>query len=217
MNVRIALIHALSHSVAPINHDLHTHWPQARVMNLLDDSLSADLAQSVDGLNAAMTQRFLTLSDYAVATGAQGILFTCSAFGPCIDAVAQRHAPMPVLKPNEAMVADAVAMGLPVGLVASFAPTLRSMPPEFPEGALCAGELAEGALDALNAGDTGLHDRLVVEAALRAQASGAKVIALAQFSLARVQALVAQHTGLPVLTTVRSAVEALRHRLGQGG
>jgi hypothetical protein len=58
MNVRIALIHALSHSVAPINHDLHTHWPQARVMNLLDDSLSADLAQSVDGLNAAMTQRF---------------------------------------------------------------------------------------------------------------------------------------------------------------
>ena len=74
-----------------------------------------------------------------------------------------------------------------------------------------------GTLDALNAGDTGLHDRLVVEAALRAQASGAKVIALAQFSLARVQALVAQHTGLPVLTTVRSAVEALRHRLGQGG
>ncbi len=215
MTVRIALIHALAHSVAPINLALSAQWPQAQVMNLLDDSLSADLARSAAGLDAAMAQRFMTLADYAVATGAQGILFTCSAFGPCIDAVATRHAPMPVLKPNEAMVADAVAMGLPVGLIASFAPTLRSMPPEFPEGTLCAGELADGALDALNAGDTGLHDRLVVEAALRAQASGAKVIALAQFSMARAEALVAQHTGLPVLTTVSSAVAALRRRLGQ--
>ena len=216
MTVRIALIHALAHSVAPINLALSAQWPQAQVMNLLDDSLSADLARSAAGLDAAMAQRFMTLADYAVATGAQGILFTCSAFGPCIDAVATRHAPMPVLKPNEAMVADAVAMGLPLGLVASFAPTLRSMPPEFPKGTLCAGELADGALDALNAGDTGLHDRLVVEAALRAQASGAKVIALAQFSMARAEALVAQHTGLPVLTTVSSAVAALRRRLGQG-
>lgn len=216
MTVRIALIHALAHSVAPINLALSAQWPQAQVMNLLDDSLSADLARSAAGLDAAMAQRFMTLADYAVATGAQGILFTCSAFGPCIDAVATRHAPMPVLKPNEAMVADAVALGLPVGLVASFAPTLRSMPPEFPKGTLCAGELADGALDALNAGDTGLHDRLVVEAALRAQASGAKVIALAQFSMARAEALVAQHTGLPVLTTVSSAVAALRRRLVQG-
>jgi aspartate/glutamate racemase len=215
MTVRIALIHALAHSVAPINLALSAQWPQAQVMNLLDDSLSADLARSAAGLDAAMAQRFMTLADYAVATGAQGILFTCSAFGPCIDAVATRHAPMPVLKPNEAMVADAVAMGLPLGLVASFAPTLRSMPPEFPKGTLCAGELADGALDALNAGDTGLHDRLVVEAALRAQASGAKVIALAQFSMARAEALVAQHTGLPVLTTVSSAVAALRRRLVQ--
>ena len=215
MSARIALIHALAHSVAPINLALSAQWPQAQVMNLLDDSLSADLARSVVGLDAAMTQRFIALADYAVAAGAKGILFTCSAFGPCIEAVAQRHAPMPVLKPNEAMMADAVATGLPIGLVASFAPTLRSMPPEFPCSTRVVSELAEGALEALNAGDTGLHDRLVVEAALRAQASGAKVIALAQFSMARAEALVAQCTGLPVLTTVSSAVTALRHRLGQ--
>jgi hypothetical protein len=127
--------------------------------------------------------------------------------------VVQRHAPMPVLKPNEAMVADALATGLPVGLVASFAPTLQSMPPEFPEGVLCACELAQGALDALNAGDAELHDQRVVEAALRAVAKGAKVIALAQFSLARAQPLVAQRTGVPVLTTVSSAVTALQRRV----
>jgi len=44
-------------------------------MNLLDDSLSADLAR--DGqLNDAMTERFLSLGHYAASTGADAILFT---------------------------------------------------------------------------------------------------------------------------------------------
>ena len=34
-----------------------------------------------------MTGRFLRLGRYALRTGADAILFTCSAFGPCIDAV----------------------------------------------------------------------------------------------------------------------------------
>jgi hypothetical protein len=51
----------------------------------LDDSLAADLARA-GRLDTAMTTRFVTLADYAVALGAQAILFTCSAFGPCIDA-----------------------------------------------------------------------------------------------------------------------------------
>jgi hypothetical protein len=105
---RIALIHALSHSVAPINEAFARDWPEAVRMNLLDDSLSADLARSGRGLDAAMHERFQRLAQYAVDTGAQGILFTCSAFGPCIEAVARRHAGIPVLKPNEAMIAEAV-------------------------------------------------------------------------------------------------------------
>lgn len=108
---RIALIHALAHSVAPINHAFERDWPQASGMNLLDDSLSADLAMNGRGLDAAMHARFQALAQYAVDTGAQGILFTCSAFGPCIEAVARRHAAIPVLKPNEAMVEEARKAG----------------------------------------------------------------------------------------------------------
>lgn len=81
---RIALIHALPHSVEPINAAFEAQWPDALRMNLLDDSLSADLARSGAGLDAAMHDRFLRLADYAVGTGAQALLFTCSAFGPCI-------------------------------------------------------------------------------------------------------------------------------------
>ncbi|WP_018906303.1 aspartate/glutamate racemase family protein [Variovorax paradoxus] len=210
---RIALIHALSHSVAPVNAAFERDWPEAVRMNLLDDSLSADLARGGKGLDAAMHERFQRLAQYAVDTGAEGILFTCSAFGPCIEAVAQRHAGIPVLKPNEAMVAEA-AQGQQgrLGLIATFAATLVSMPPEFPPGIALEPMLAEGALDALNAGDTQRHDALIAAQAAALRERGCTRIALAQFSMARARAACEAASGLPVLTTVDSAVRALRLR-----
>jgi len=213
---RIALIHALSHSVAPVNAAFERDWPEAVRMNLLDDSLSADLARGGKGLDAAMHERFQRLAQYAVDTGAEGILFTCSAFGPCIEAVAQRHAGIPVLKPNEAMVAEA-AQGQQgrLGLIATFAATLVSMPPEFPPGIALESLLAEGALDALNAGDAQRHDALIAAQAAALRERGCTRIALAQFSMARARAACEAASGLPVLTTVDSAVRALRLRTNQ--
>lgn len=216
---RIALIHGLFHSVVPVNDAFARDWPEAVRMNLLDDSLSADLARSPAGLDDAMTQRFLTLSDYAVGTGAQAILFTCSAFGPCIEAVTRKHGEIPVLKPNEAMIEEASqesrrAGGARIGLLATFGPTLESMPPEFPADAPLDTELAAGALDALNEGDAQAHDTLIAAAALRLKARGCSIIALAQFSMARAAPLVAAQTGLRVLTTVDSAVRKLKRVLG---
>ena len=210
---RIALIHALAHSVDPINTAFVRDWPQAQRMNLLDDSLSADLARNGQGLDAAMHERFQRLAQYAVDAGAQGILFTCSAFGPCIEAVARRHASMPVLKPNEAMLAEAAAGRGTLGLISTFAPTLVSMTPEFPDGIVLETALAEGALDALNRGDGATHDALIAEQALALKARGCERIALAQFSMARARTACEAATGLTVLTTVDSAVRALRARL----
>lgn len=210
---RVALIHALVHSMAPIHDAFDRLWPRAVRMNLLDDSLSSDLARDGHGLDAAMTARFVTLADYAVGTGAAGILFTCSAFGPCIDAVARRHSGVPVLKPNEALIADAVATGRRVGVVATFAPTLASMPAEFPAGADVRPLLAAGALDALDRGDTATHDRLIAEAVKQLAAGGCDVIALAQYSMARAAPLAASVVGVPVLTAPDSAVRALMARL----
>ncbi|RZL61368.1 MAG: arylsulfatase [Variovorax sp.] len=210
---RIALIHALAHSVAPINAALERDWPEALRMNLLDDSLSADLARSAQGLDAAMHARFQQLAQYAVDTGAHGILFTCSAFGPCIEAVARTHAGMPVLKPNEAMVDEAAEGEGPLGLIATFAPTLASMPPEFPAHVVLMPALAEGALAALNAGDGERHDALIAAEAKALRDRGCTRIALAQFSMARARGACRAATGLPVLTTVDSAVRALRRRL----
>ncbi|MCW3477078.1 arylsulfatase [Limobrevibacterium gyesilva] len=214
--MRIALIHALKHSVAPIEAAFARLWPDAMLANLLDDSLSADLARA-GALTPAMTERFLALSRYAVGCGADGILFTCSAFGPCIEACAEALAPLPVLKPNEAMIEEALEAGgarARIGLMATFAPTLASMPPEFaavaPQATLvpC---LVEGALAALDRGDATRHDQAAAAAATSVQ--DCDVIALTQFSLARAAPLVAQATGRPVLTTPDSAVRKLRRLL----
>jgi Asp/Glu/hydantoin racemase len=214
--MRIALIHALKHSLAPIAAAFAKAWPEARLANLLDDALSADLAH--DGaLTMAMTGRFLALARYARTCGADGILYTCSAFGPCIEACARELAPLPVLKPNEAMIEDAVqlvgATGS-VGLLATFPPTLASMPAELAAiapGVVVVPKLAQGALAALDRGDTEVHDRAAVDAAMMLR--DCDVIALGQFSLARTAPLVAKATGRPVLTTPDSAVRKLRRLL----
>ncbi len=209
--MRIALIHALRHSPPPVEEAFARLWPGINLVNLLDDSLSADLAR--DGaLTPGMTERFLTLARYAVKTGAQGILFTCSAFGPCIEACQAAYPDLPILKPNEAMIEEAVAPGRRIGLLASFPATLASMPREFPDDVTVVPCFAEGALAALDRGDVAEHDRLAAEAA-RALAD-CDVIALAQFSLARAARRVAEATGKAVLTTPDSAVRRLREMLG---
>ena len=164
-------------------------------------------------LDEAMTGRFLTLARYARNCGADAILFTCSAFGPCIEACAA-ELPIPVLKPNEAMIEEALALAGPtarVGLMATFAPTLASMPPEFAvaaPGMTLMPCLASEALTALDRGDLAAHDRIA--AAKSAEIADCDVIALAQFSLARAAEGVAAATGKPVLTTPDSAVRKLR-------
>ncbi|CAN7283284.1 arylsulfatase [Bosea sp. LjRoot90] len=210
--MRIALIHALRHSPPPIEAAFARLWPEATLMNLLDDSLSADLAR--DGrITEAMTGRFLSLASYARATGADGILFTCSAFGSCIETVQRALSPLPVLKPNEAMIEEAETVGGRIGLLASFGPTLQSMPPEFPGSLTVVPKLAEGALAALDRGDGPEHDRLAALAAR--DLADCDAIALAQFSLARAASAVAATTGKPVLTTPDSAVRKLKRLLSR--
>jgi hypothetical protein len=212
--MRIALIHALKHSIVPIETSFARLWPDATLMNLVDDSLSSDLAR--DGrLTDTMTRRFLALGRYATDTGADAILFTCSAFGPCIEAVARERAPMPVLKPNEAMIEQAVLRGRRIGLLSTFPPTLASMPAEFPRDIELVPKLAEGALAALDRGDRAEHDSLVAEASRDLR--DCDLIALAQYSMAPAAELVAAASGRPVLTTPDSAVAKLKQLLGVAG
>ena len=128
-NPRIALIHATPVAIEPICASFRRLWPQAQVTNLLEDSLATDLA-AAGSLDDAMLERFRVLAKYSQACGADAILFTCSAFGPAIEA-ARDTVNIPVLKPNEAMMEEALAAGSRIALLATFEPSLPSMRAEL--------------------------------------------------------------------------------------
>lgn len=219
--VRIALIHALEESVGPARFAFAELWPEAYCFDLLDTSLAVDRAHRGE-LDETMTKRFRCLADYAgssVGRGgrAAGILFTCSAFGPAINAV-KAISSIPVLRPNEAAFDFALDQGSSLGLVVSFEPSLAALEAELREMASARGisvnvksAFAAGALEALKRGDGKTHDRLVADAAARLDRVDAVI--LGQFSLARARAAVEHACGIRTLTTPHSAVEALRRMI----
>jgi len=216
MPKRIALIHATPVAIPPVVEAFHRGWTEVDTFNVLDDALSTDLARA-GTLNTALKQRIAALAAYATGIGIDAILYTCSAFGEAIDAVA-RTAQMPVLKPNEAMFEEALRLGTSIGLLATFQPSIPSLEQEFVDMArahntnvtlesACVPE----AMAALTAGDADQHDRLIAEAAPRF--AHCDVVMLAQFSMARARPAVQQVIGNRVLTSPDSAVAKLKAML----
>ena len=213
MKTRIALIHAVTVAIAPVEDAFRQLWPEAECVNILDDSLSLDRER--DGvLTEAVTRRILALAEYGAATGAAGVLFTCSAFGEAIEAAARRSA-IPVLKPNQAMFEAALRMGRRIGMLATFAPSVASMEEEFRETAEAGGGRATietccvpGAMAALKAGDGAEHDRLIAEAAPRF--ADCDAVLLAHFSTSRAASSVTSVLDRPILTSPGSAVAKMK-------
>src|SRR5262249_44024556 len=128
---RITLIHAMRSSLDPIEQAFAEFWPDATRRSILDDGLARDLA-SQGQIDSQLTSRFLALGRYAMLAEPHAILFTCSAFGSCIEAVRADLAPLPVRKPTDALLSELAKIGGRVGLVAWFAPTFASLLPECP-------------------------------------------------------------------------------------
>jgi Asp/Glu/hydantoin racemase len=216
MKTRIALIHAVTVAIAPVLEAFGQLWPEAECVNILDDSLSLDRER--DGvLTEAVARRISALAEYGAATGAVGILFTCSAFGEAIEAAAARSA-IPVLKPNQAMFEAALRIGRRIGMLATFSPSVASMEDEFREMAEAGGGRARietycvpGAMAALKAGDGAEHDRLIAEAAPRF--ADCDAVLLAHFSTSRAAPRVASVLDRPILTSPGSAVAKLKEIL----
>lgn len=213
---RIALIHAVTVAMAPVHDCFRQLWPEAECVDILDTSLSRDRERE-GRLTDTMVGRFLLLAKYAEDNGADGILFTCSAFGEAIEACAA-DAKVPVLKPNEAMFDAALAAGQRLGMLATFEPSVAGMEAEFRDIAGAAGSPAAldsycvaGAMKALQAGDGDGHDRLLAEAAPRF--ADCDAVLLAHFSTSRAAEAVQKALTCPVLTAPGAAVAKLKGRI----
>ncbi len=210
---RIALIHATPVSIEPIRQAFAELWQDAGTMNIMDDSLGVDL-KTAGQMTRQITARIVLLAEYGYASGADGILFTCSAFGTAI-AEAKSRMPVPVLTPHEAMLEEALQTGSRIGLLATFGPTINALERELMELAApmhrqveLAAVLREDAYTALLGGDINRHNQLLQQAAQ--DLSGCDVVMLAQFSTSLAYNAVSEVLDCPVLTSPRSAVNKLK-------
>jgi aspartate/glutamate racemase len=211
---RIVLLHATPVAMEPVQAAMAALWPQAEAVNLLDDGLTIDRAREGENLSEELIERFVDLGRYAQRIGANGILITCSAFGPAIDRV-ERELPLPILRPNEAMFREAIAAGDRIGMLATFAPAVATMEEEFRQFAIEAGASARldtiivpDAIELLRQGDAQAHNHLVAGAA--PQFADHDAIVLAHFSTSRAAEQVRGQVKIPVLAAPEAAVTRMK-------
>jgi hypothetical protein len=193
-------------------------WPEARVSNLLDDSLFAWVREA-GGVVPEMYDVFRNLTEHMIGRGSDGILFTCSAFRQVIDACIEEF-PIPILKPNDAMIDEALDAGARIAVMATVGPTIPSISVEIEEMAAARGRKVElvpyvvdRAFDALASGDAATHDRLVAERAR--DITGCDAIVLAQFTLSRAVPAVQAVNKTPIYNSPGAAVARMREMVAR--
>ena len=190
--------------------------PDVRLVNIVDDSLLNDV-RAAGGLTPSVTRRIVGYGILAEASGADAILNCCSSVGEAADVLAQTVA-IPVVKIDNRMAVQAVEQGSRVGIVATVATTLDPTERLIQRKATEAGKsittkryLVNSAFDALLSGKTDEHDRLLKAEIEKAMGEN-DVVVLAQGSMARLVPTLEQR--VPVLSSPRSSVEALKAQLG---
>jgi Asp/Glu/hydantoin racemase len=222
----LALIHT-SPTLTPMFGALcAAEMPNVTVFHMVDESLIKDTIR-VGRLRGVTIRRLLGQIASAEEAGADAVMVTCSSIGPGV-ALGQKLFEIPVVRVDEAMAEKAVHLGKRIGVAATLRTTLEPTVALLREKAAEAGReieivesLCSGAFDAVLAGDTQTHDRLLREALMR-DLNGVDLIVLAQASMARIVkelpdgALSAQVLSSPELA-VQRAREVLASRAAPQG
>ena len=173
MPKRVFLVHPTPLAMAPIDEAFKTLWPQAQTINVLDESLYTDIPQ--DGtLAPAIYDRVTSLLRHCELSGADGVLFSGSTFGPAVDK-ARIGMRVPVLRAEEAMMEQAVTLGERILLVCTAKRAMPVVRATLDVAVKRAGALRQiselwvkGARDAITSGDVATHDKLIAEQVMAA-------------------------------------------------
>ena len=211
----LALIHT-SPTLTPLFGALCAEFlPETTIFHMVDESLIKDTIRE-GRLRRVTMRRLLAMIESAEMAGADAVMVTCSSIGPGV-ALGQKLFDFPVIRVDEAMAAAAVRMGRRIGVMATLRTTLEPTIALLEEKAQEAGieieiveSLCDGAFDAVLAGDTMTHDRILSHA-LRNEMKGVDVVILAQASMARVVKTMPEGTlTMPVLSSPELAVMQAR-------
>jgi Asp/Glu/hydantoin racemase len=211
----LALIHT-SPTLTPMFGALCANlMPETRIFHMVDESLIADTIRE-GHLRRVTMRRLLAMIESAEQAGADAVMVTCSSIGEAV-VLGQRLFDIPVIRVDEAMAQEAVRMGRRIGVMATLRTTLEPTIALLREKAAEAGveidivdSLCDGAFEAVLAGDTATHDRILANA-LRNDMKNVDVVILAQASMARVVKGMPKDTLVaPVLSSPELAVRDAR-------
>jgi Asp/Glu/hydantoin racemase len=211
---QLGLLHT-SATLVPVFEQLcKARLGDVEVFNLVDDSLIKDVIR-YGQLRPETARRVAQHIAAAEDAGAHYIMVTCSSIGPAVEAAAMR-ASVPVLRVDQPMADEAVAIGKRIGVIATLKTTLDPTADLIRRRAAIAGNevaitcrLCDGAFDALMGGDVRNHDDIVTTA-LREMVANVDVIALAQASMGRVVTTLSEtDRPIPILASPPLAVDYL--------
>jgi Asp/Glu/hydantoin racemase len=217
MPKRIFLVHPTMLAMPPVDQAFKTLWPDATIINVLDESLYSDIPQ--DGkLAPEIYTRLASLFRHCEASRADGILFSGSTFGPAVEE-ARKQVKVPVLRIEEAMMDDAAERGGHILLVCTQKRAQPVVRATLDAAAKKAGKpptvtelWVAGARDALNKGDNATHDRLIAEQC--AAAGTFDQVVFGMMSMAPAKAKMPPALASRVLTAGEAAVARMRKLTG---
>lgn len=220
MKPRIFLLHAYRFSMAPCEEAFKRLWPEADAMRLLDESLYAD-AGADGSLPANINCRLAGLFRHCEVSGAHGIVFTGSTFGPAVEQ-ASKGVTVPLLKADEAMAELAVSKARRILLLATAKRAIPVIRGNLEAAAKAANKMpkmsevwVEGAQAANNAGQAAEHNQLIAEAAMK-HGAGFDAIVLGQMSMAPAKAVMPLDVAARTVTSPDASVVKMRLLLGTG-
>jgi Asp/Glu/hydantoin racemase len=121
MKIRVVMIHAVAESMPPTKLAFQEVFPEAELVNLLDEGLFLDFG---DQLTPALRRRMTQLICYSAEHGSQAIGLACSVYTPMVEMV-RGIVDVPVVSSYGPVMAEAVRAGRRVGLIAAVPATLR--------------------------------------------------------------------------------------------
>ena len=190
--------------------------PGVEFFHMVDESLIKNTI-ATGSLTKATSRRVYSMIDSAQQAGADAAMVTCSSIGYAV-ALARPLMDIPVFRIDEAMAETAVTKGKRIGVAATLRMTLDPTLQLLKDTAVQRGKdvetvacLCDGAFEAVLAGKTEQHDRMVSDA-LSQLVKEVDVVVLAQASMARVLSSLPVN-GTPILSSPRLAVERVRDEL----
>jgi Asp/Glu/hydantoin racemase len=217
--IRVAIVApSVIASSGPVNDVFQELWPEARPINIIDESLYADYSRTRI-IDQALVNRLDSLLRHTELSGAQAAVFTGSVFGAIVENT-RKTMKIPVLTSYESMIEAAFAAGSRFCVLTTSPFSMRSISDDIRRYAEGKGFeysqqsiiLDDARLAFRDQGDIQKHFTLIANAVHGA--ADCDAVLLGQTSMDPAFKLVDEQAGRRVLTPLRTSVMKMRSLLG---